>query len=266
MLKIKFLGNIYLQPLLNLEELSYLTAFSLSSHFENKSSSLLGLYDISVSPDNLLNKVFNFNEKIDSQRIISSQDVSIKTGSLFPFLKSPINFTEKSLKFSLIDFKNKKNFLDFIQYISYSILFYQQHFFQKNCYAKSLDKKYFDFFYEHDFLGNLYFKLSDFGEIYRLTVNKEKISLFQGTYPVEIGKKNYLISSAFEYDIKIKRQLDYIYNNLSIIDIKNNSLFEKEEIVFSYTISEELEKILQFNYLSNKLHSKNNIKDKLCKI
>lgn len=258
------LGNIYLQPFFNAQELSYLTAFSSSSHFDNNSSALLGLYDISVSKEDLSNKVFNFNKEIDAQRIGERKEVSFEASNLFPFLKSPVNFTEKSMKFSLMDIQDKLGFIFFMEYLSRSILFYYQHFLKKNCHSTILDKEFFNFLEIHDFSGNIYFKLSVFGEMYRLTCTNEKIALFKGTYVTDINSKNYIISSAQTHEKKTQRQLDSFYHNLSIIDIKKNALFEEEGTVFSYIISEDLQKMLQFHHLNTKLHSKS--KEKIHKI
>lgn len=254
-MKIDFLGNFYLQPFLTAQELNYLNAFCSSIHFDNNGSPLLGLYNISISNEDLLNKCFHFNQQINIDRSSFINTNSSQPSVLFPFLNSPIHFTEKAIKFSFIDIKNTADFIYFIEYISTSILFYYQHFFKQNSYCHILNKDFFNFFQLHNFSGNIYFKLADFGHIYRLTGCNDKITLFKGKYNLQTKGKDYLISSDISYDKVTQRQLNSLYSKISIIDIKNNALFDEEGTIFSFMISEELQKMLQFYSLDSKLIS-----------
>ena len=262
-MKIEFLGNFYLQPYLTSLELNFLTVFCSSVHIENTNDRFLGLYDMSVTKKNLQENIFVFDKDLDLKRNLEAHDEK-QNSDLFPFLKSPVNFTEKSIKFELIDIKTTEEFIFFMQLISQSILFYYKHFFQNNCFSKVLDKEFFSFFNQHNFSGNLYFKLSEFGEIYRLTGSNEKISLFKGFYPAQIRGKNYRISSSHNYDRDTKKQLESYYNKLSIIDIKNNAIFDQDSTAFDYIISTELSKLLNYHTLTARLPLKN--KDKINKI
>lgn len=262
-MKIEFIGNIYLQPFLNQQELNYLNSFSSGVHFDNSLSPFFGLYDISVSENNLLANNFIFDKSIDLERSKNLNPNLVNLSVLFPFFKSSINFTEKSIKFNLTNLKNKEEFIYFLEDISQSIFFYYNHFLKSDCHSKILDTKFFHFFNSHNILGNLYFKLSEFGEMYRFTCSNEKIFISKGKYPIQIKGKNYLIDSNELYDIPTNRQLQSLYNKLSVVDIKNNAIFE-EYTVFTYTHSEELNKLLHFHTLSFKFPYK--AKNKINKI
>lgn len=264
-MKIDSLGNIYIQSPLNNLELSYLQAFSSSVHYDNNEHEFLGLYDISVLEHHMLNKQFIFDLTLDSQRSLHSNfDKEAVESVFFPFFKSPLNFTEKAIKFNFPDIKNVEEFLFFIQHISQSLLFYFKHFFSINAYCQQLDKDFFDFFSMHSISGNVYFKLSAYGHIYRLTCGNDHIALFKGYYPTAIRGKNYHIHNDKIYDISIKKQLESVYNKLSTIDIKNNALFEEEGTIFSFQHSDTLDKLLQFHQLNSKLQAKS--KNKISKI
>ena len=88
--------------------------------------------------------------------------------------------------------------------------------------------------------------------------------MFKGFYPAQLRGKDYRISSSYSYDRDIKKQLDSYYNKLSIIDIKNNAIFEQDSTTFDYIISTELNKLLNYHNLTAKLPLKN--KDKIHKI
>lgn len=264
-MKIDSLGNIYIQSPLNALELSYLQAFSSSVHYDDNGHEFLGLYDISVLEHHIFDKQFIFDSTLDSQRSLNSPfDKETFESVFFPFFKSPFTFTEKAIKFNFPDIKNVDEFLFFIQHISQSLLFYFQHFFAKNSYSKQLDKDFFDFFSMHSISGNVYFKLAEYGHIYRLTCGNDHIGLFKGYYPTAIRGKDYQINTDKIYEISIKKQLESVYNKLSTIDIKNNALFEEEGTIFSFPSSDTLDKLIQFHHLNYKLQSKS--KNKINKI
>lgn len=263
-LKIDFIGNIYIQESLQPLELQYLQTFCSSVHYLNPDNHLLGLYDLSVSYDNLLNKNFVFDEQINLERsILHNPDNT--DNHLFPFYKPNLSFTEKSIKFSFIDIKNKEDFLYFLEYLAQSIVFFYSHFLSNNSYCKIFNKQFFNFFNVHNLHGNVYFKLSDYGSMFRLTCLDDKITLYKGCYCVNIKGKSYTIKHDTHYhSIDVQKQLLSIYDKLSMIDIKNNALFEDEGTLFSYTTSETFNKLLQFHILNNKLEHKT--KDKIHKI
>lgn len=263
-MKIDFLGNFYLQPFLNETELNFFKVFTSGIHFNNSDSPFMGLYDLSISEENLKLKSFIFNKDFDLKRNVEIDSNAIQNSSLFPFLKSPVYFTEKAIKFDLTKIKNTEEFIFYIQLISQSIGFYFQHFFQEKSYANILDKDFFSFLEKHTLTGSLYFKLSEFGEIYRLTGSNDNFSLFKGVYPAQIRGKNYQISSGNSYDRDTKKQLESFYNKLSIVDIKQNAIFEQDSTSFSYSISEEVQKLLNYHSLTSKLPSK--IRNKINKI
>ena len=120
-LKVEFIGNIYLQSSLNQQELSYLNSFASGVHFDNSSSPFLGLYDTSISKGNLLDNNFIFDKGIDLERSKNLNPVALDLSVLFPFFKSPIHFTEKSIKFDIIDLKSKEEFIFKIVYLFFNI-------------------------------------------------------------------------------------------------------------------------------------------------
>jgi hypothetical protein len=264
-LKIDSVGNIYIQSPLNKMELSYLQVFSNSVHYDNAGDSLLGLYEVSVLNEDILKKQFSFDSNLDLKRSLDSNyDKENFKSVFFPFFKSPVSFTEKSIKINFCDIKNPDDFLFFIETIAQSLLFYFHHFFSQNSYSKILNKDFFDFFSKHSILGNVYFKLSDYGHMYRLTCSNEHIALFKGVYPVSIKGKYHKINVEESYDIYIKKQLESIYSKLSVIDIKNNCIFEEGGTSFSFTNSDTLNKLIQFHLLHSKFQEK--LKNKINKI
>lgn len=264
-MKIDLIGNIYIQESLNKLELDYLTSFCSSVHYINKNSEALGLYDTSINKDNLLIKNFIFDEQLNLERSILHNPEESSQLELFPFYKPNITFTEKSIKLSFIDIKNKEDFLYFIEYLSHNILFFYNHFFSNNAYCKIFDKEFFDFFNQHSLHGHVYFKLSNYGLIFRLSCIDGQITLQQGYYPTIIKGSTYQIhENNIHNGINIQKQLESVYNKLSIIEIKNNALFEEEGILFSFNSSDTFNKLLQFYKLNHKLEHKT--KDKIHKI
>lgn len=264
-MKIDSLGNIYIQSLLNELELSYLNAFSNSVHFDNPSNELLGLYDISVLQKDIENMNFVFDPGVDLRRSLETNyDKETFSSVFFPFFKSPLSFTEKSIKFFTPEIKNSEEFLFFINHIAQSLMFYFNHFFSQNCYSKILNKQFFEFFSTHSISGNIYFKLSEYGHIYRLTCYNNHVSLYCGFYPTSVHGKPYKINSKESYDVFTKKKLESIYNKISIIEIKNNAIFEEMDTIFSFQHSETLEKMIQFHTLNSKFQVKS--KNKINKI
>lgn len=263
-LKIDFIGNIYIQEILQPLELQYLQTFCSSVHYINADSHFLGLYDVSVNNKNLLQKNFLFDEQLNLERSIihSAQQTDL---DLFPFYRPSLSFSEKSIKFSFIDINNKEDFLHFIDYIAQNILFFYHHFFSDNCYCKFFNKDFFNFFNVHSVHGTVYFKLSDYGNMFRFTCSNDKITLQTGRYPTSIKGKSYMIQNTDTYyNIDIEKQLQSIYNNLSMIDIKKHALFEEEGTCFNFTTSDTFNKLLHFHKLNNKLEHK--AKEKIHKI
>lgn len=257
MFKIEYIGNIYVTPTFNEQELRFFDCFHKSSHHYDSSSSNLGLYDLSDNND------FIFNNEINSSRIQSINPD--ENENIFPFFKSFISFTEKSLKFDekFLSIKSPDEFNLFIDLLAQSFLFHFNHFFSKDAYSKIIDSKKFHFLQSHDINGTLYFKLSNYGSFHKVLIKNSSFQFFNGSYNISINGKNFIISTEQQYDFITNKKLSSAYDKLTLIDIKNNAIFENGTEIF-YDDHDIVKKLLNFKRLDNKFLSKD--KEKLKKI
>jgi hypothetical protein len=215
----------------------------------------LGLYELSCH-DN-----FVFDSLIENSRK-NSFDFN-DTHDIFPFFNSFISFTEKSLKFdeNIMSLKTNDDFKLFLQLFAQSLIFHYRHFFSKQAYIHVIAPGKFTFLNSHDINGTLYFKLSSYADFYKVVIQNSSFSFYKGTYHTSINGKNLIISQKNDYDFVTQKKLQSFYDKLSLIDIKNNAIFEDGTII-NYEDHEFVKKLLSFKKLENKLVFKNTEKVK----
>ena len=267
MIKVETIGNIYFSNNISDLELNYLDLYSKSYHFENNDIDNFGLFWVACSEENRLKYQFIFDEDINKKQFESKNiNNSLQDDSIFPFFKSSISFTKKAIKFNLDKVKDESSFIFNIAYLSKCIKFYYHYFLAENCIAKSLDPEFFSFLSNISLIGNVYFKLPTYGLMFKLSVNNDQITLHKGKYLVKIKEQEFCINSELHINNQdIQKKLKSIYDKLSIIDIKNNAIFNDDDTtVFDFEIPSKISKLLNYEHLKNKLSAKN--KEKVHKI
>jgi len=255
MFKIEHIGNIYVTPTFSEAELNFYNCFLKSAHFYNPSDDNLGLYELSC------NNHFVFDSSINASRINSFDPTD--SDNIFPFFNSFISFTEKSLKFEdhILSLKNNDEFQSYLQLLAYSLIFHYRHFFNHQAYIHTIVPGKYSFLKPHEINGTLYFKLSSYADFYKVVIQNSSFSFFKGSYHTSINGKNFIISQKNDYDFISKKKLLSFYDKLSLIDIKNNAIFEDGTII-NYEDHEFVKKLLSFKKLDNKLVFKNTEKVK----
>lgn len=257
MFKIEHIGNIYVSPTFSDKELDFYHCFHKSVHFYNPSDESLGLYELSCQ-DN-----FVFDNLLNTSRINSFEPND--DYNIFPFFNSFISFSEKSLKFeeNIPTIKNDDEFQNYLHLLAHSLIFHYNHFFDKQAYVHIISPGKFSFLKPHEIYGTLYFKLPSYANFYKIVINNSSFYFFKGIYHTSINGKKFIISEKQNYDFISNKKLQSFYDKLSLIDIKNNAIFEDGTEIF-YHDHEIVKKLLNFKKLDNKFLSKD--KDKVKKI